>query len=59
MGAGELLSETIDVVEVAVALVLVFLVQFGIVEFFIVEFGSILVAAGLVGWFPMLGIWNF
>ena len=59
MGAGKLLGKTIDVVEVAVGLVLVLLVQFGIVEFLVVELGSILVVAGLVGGFTMLGIWNF
>lgn len=37
MGAGELFGEAIDVVEVAVGLVLMLLVQFGIVEAFVVE----------------------
>jgi hypothetical protein len=40
--AGELLGQTIDVIEVAVRLVFVLLVEFGIVEFFVIEFGCVL-----------------
>lgn len=43
--AGEFLGEAIDVVEVAVRLVLVLLLQLGVVELFIVELGSRLVSS--------------
>jgi hypothetical protein len=41
MSAGELLSETVDVIEVAVGLVLVLLVQLGLVESLVIELGSL------------------
>ena len=61
MGPGKLSGETIDVIEVAVGLVLVLLVQLGSVELLIVEFGGILMMTRLGGWvwFDILGIWNF
>lgn len=37
MGARELLGEAVDVVEEAVGLVLVFLLQFGLVDLLVVE----------------------
>lgn len=37
MGAGELLSEAVDVVEETVGLVLVLLLQFGLVDLLVVE----------------------
>jgi len=40
MSAGKLLGETVDVVEVAVGLVLVLLVQLGLVESLVIELGS-------------------
>jgi len=43
MSARKLLSQTIDVVEVAVGLVLVLLVEFRIIESFVVELLRILV----------------
>lgn len=41
MGTGKLLGEAVDVVEVAVGLVLVLLVQLGIVVGFVVEFALV------------------
>lgn len=41
MCLGEFFGETINVIEIAVRFILVFLVQFGIAETFVVEFGSI------------------
>jgi hypothetical protein len=40
VSAGELFGETIDVVEVAVGLVLVLLIELSIVESLVVELGS-------------------
>ena len=40
MSTGKLFGETIDVVEVAVGLVLVLLVQLGLVESLVIELGS-------------------
>lgn len=59
MGAGELFGEAIDVVEVAIRLVLVLLVEFGIVEALVIEFWGIFVVGGLGGGFAMLMIWDF
>lgn len=57
MRAGKLLCKTVDVIEVAVGLVFVLLIEFLIVEFLVIEFGSVLmVVAGLTAWFAMLGI---
>jgi hypothetical protein len=46
MRAGEFLGQTIDVVEIAIRLVLVLLVELGIVEAFIVEFARRVEAGG-------------
>jgi hypothetical protein len=42
VSTGKLLGETIDVVEVAVRLILVLLLQLSIVKVFIVKLGSLL-----------------
>lgn len=43
MSAGKFLGQAIDVVEVAIGLVLVFLLKLGIVEFLIVKVGTVAV----------------
>ena len=40
MSLGKLLGKTVDVIEIAIGFVFVFLVKFGIVEAFIIEFGG-------------------
>ena len=57
VGAGELLGETVDVVEVAVGLVLVLLVQLGLVESLVIELGSF-VLDGTDG-LDLLRIWDY
>jgi len=57
MSAGKLLGETVDVVEVAVGLVLVLLVQLGLVESLVIELGSF-VLDGTDG-LDLLRIWDY
>jgi hypothetical protein len=57
VSAGELLGETVDVVEVAVGLVLVLLVQLGLVESLVIELGSF-VLDGTDG-LDLLRIWDY
>ena len=63
MGLREFLGEAVDVVEVAVGFVFVFLVQFCVVEAFIIVFGNFW-SRGLRAWSDKflcdmrLGLWG-
>jgi hypothetical protein len=57
VSAGELLGETVDVVEVAIGLVLVLLVQFGLVESLVIELGSFVLDG--TDRLDLLRIWDY
>lgn len=63
MRLGKFLRQAIDVIEIAIGLVFVFLIKLGIVESFVIEFGTCVLMidrldSGLRRWLSRLSVRN-